>query len=303
MSSSPRVRAHVEHLAGSLGERHVLRPRALDAARDYIVRVWEDQGHRVERQSYVAHGVPVANLEVTLPARERTGEVIVVGAHYDSAPGTPGADDNASGVAALLELSRLLAGLEARRTLRLVAFVNEEPPFFMTGEMGSSVYARRVKERGEDIHLMLSLEMLGYYSDEPGSQRYPPLFRHFYPDRGHFIGLVSNLASRRRLGELARAFREASDFPCEHTATFGWVPGIWFSDHVSFWQLGYPAAMVTDTAYYRNPHYHQASDTPDKLDYERLAAVTSGLAGALERLASPPEPEPSRSSRQPRPAG
>jgi hypothetical protein len=145
--------------------------------------------------------------------------------------------------------------------------------------------------------------MLGYYSDEPGSQRYPPLFRHFYPDRGNFIGLVSNLASRRQLGELARAFREASDFPCEHVATFGWVPGIWFSDHVSFWRQGYPAAMVTDTAYYRNPHYHQASDTPDKLDYERLAAVTRGLAGALERLASAPEPRPIRSSRQPRPAG
>jgi Zn-dependent M28 family amino/carboxypeptidase len=288
MSSAAGLRAHVEHLAGSLGERHVRRPQALDAARDYVARVWQEQGYRVERQAYLAHGIPVANLEVTLGAHEHTEGVIVVGAHYDSAPGTPGADDNASGVAALLELSRLLGGLEPRRTLRLVAFVNEEPPFFMTEQMGSAVYARRMKERGDDVYLMLSLEMLGYYRDEPGSQRYPPLFRHFYPDRGNFIGLVSNLASRRRLGELARAFREASDFPCEHAATFGWVPGIWQSDHVSFWQRGYAAAMVTDTAYYRNPHYHQASDTPDQLDYERLAAVTRGLAGALERLARSP---------------
>jgi Zn-dependent M28 family amino/carboxypeptidase len=257
----------------------------LDAARDYIARVWEDQGHRVERQAYVAHGIPVANLEVTLPVRERGGGVIVVGAHYDSVPGTPGADDNASGVAALLELARLLAGLELRRTLRLVAFVNEEMPFFLTGDMGSAVYARQVKARGEAVHLMLSLEMLGYYRDEPGSQRYPPLLGRFRPDRGNFIGLVSNLASRHRLGELACAFRDASDFPCEHAATFGWVPGIWFSDHVSFWREGFAAVMVTDTAYYRNPHYHQASDTPDQLDYGRLAAVTNGLAGALERLA------------------
>jgi Zn-dependent M28 family amino/carboxypeptidase len=195
--------------------------------------------------------------------------------------GSPGADDNASGVAALLELSRLLAAKPAALSVRLAAFTNEEPPFFFTHRQGSMVYAREARGRGDDIRLMLSLEMLGCFSDEPGSQRYPPLMRRFYPDRGNFIALVSNLRSRRRLHQLARAFRAAGDFPCEHAAVPSWVPGVAWSDHLSFWRHGYRALMVTDTAFYRYPWYHTGGDTPEKLDYARFARATSGLHGAL----------------------
>jgi hypothetical protein len=168
-----------------------------------------------------------------------------------------------------------------------VAFVNEEPPFFPFGEMGSRVYARAARARGDDIRAMLSLETIGYYSDEPGSQRYPPFFRWFYPDRGNFIGFVANFSSRALMRNAVAAFRAASDFPVEHVATFGWIPGVDWSDHRSFWQQDYPAIMVTDTALYRYPYYHSAQDTPDKVDYERLARVTEGLRAVVRALANP----------------
>jgi hypothetical protein len=167
-----------------------------------------------------------------------------------------------------------------------VAFVNEEPPFFMTGRQGSMVYASAARSRGDDICLMVSLEMLGFYSDARGSQRYPPLFRWFYPDCGNFLGLVSNFRSRNVMLCLAKAYREQSSFPLEHVATFRWIPGIAWSDHRSFWRQGYPAVMATDTAFYRYRHYHRQSDTPDKLTYGAFAQATEGLYRALRALAS-----------------
>lgn len=166
-----RLQAHVAKLAGGIGERNVFRPQALHAAADYLRGQWAAQGYRVVSQSYDAHGVRSENLEVTLPGVSRPSEIILIGAHYDSVRGSPGANDNASGVAALLELSLALAQAKPVRSLRFVAFVNEEPPFFYWGEMGSKVYAKAARARGEDIRLMISLEMLGYYSEEPGSQR------------------------------------------------------------------------------------------------------------------------------------
>jgi Zn-dependent M28 family amino/carboxypeptidase len=282
-----RLRAHVEHLAGTIGERHVFRPAALDAARDYIAAEWRQQGYDVVPQWYDALGHRSANLEVTRLGSGRPERVLLIGAHYDTVPGSPGADDNASGVAALLELSRCFATATPKPsvTVRFVAFVNEEAPFFASGRQGSQVYAQSARARGDDIRLMLSLEMLGYFTDAPGSQRYPPLFRLLYPDRGNFIGLVSDLRSRRAMRRLARLFRAHSDFPLEHTATFRFVPGVSLSDHRSFWAVGYPAVMVTDTAFYRYPYYHQASDTPDKLSYPALARVTQGLYRALAAAA------------------
>jgi acetylornithine deacetylase/succinyl-diaminopimelate desuccinylase-like protein len=166
--------AHVRKLAGEIGERNVFRPQALHATADYLRAQWALQGYQVVSQGYEAHGVLSENLEVTLPGVSRPSEIILVGAHYDSVRGSPGADDNASGVAGLLELSRALVQAKPARTLRFVAFVNEEPPFFYWGEMGSKVYARRARARGDDIRLMISLEMLDYYSEEPDTQRYPP---------------------------------------------------------------------------------------------------------------------------------
>ncbi len=280
-----RLRRHVERLAGEIGERNVYRPQALHAAEDYIRDFWVMQGYELRAQEYTVGGVHSANLEVTLQGHERPGEVILVGAHYDTVPGSPGADDNASGVAALLELSRLLQESKPRYSLRFVAFVNEEAPFFFTSQQGSMVYATAARSRGDRIRLMVSLEMLGYYRDAPGSQCYPPVFRWFYPDRGNFIALVSNLRTRREMRRLAAAFRAGSTFPLEHAATFSWIPGVAWSDHLSFWRQGYRALMVTDTAFFRNPNYHAATDTPETLDYRRLAEVTAGLAGALERSA------------------
>ena len=199
-----RLRAHVEALAGTIGERHLLRPHALAAAADYIDAAWQAQGYVPERETFTVDGVDCANLVITRPGR--LDELLLIGAHYDTVRGSPGADDNASGVAALLELSRAFTAVAPSLTVRFVAFTNEEPPFFFTRQQGSVVHARAARARGERIALMISLEMLGYFDDRPGSQRYPPLFRWFYPDRGDFLGFVSDLRSRHRCSERPQLF-------------------------------------------------------------------------------------------------
>jgi Zn-dependent M28 family amino/carboxypeptidase len=285
-ASEQRLRHHTVTLATDIGERNVFRPHALAAAADFIRHEWRSQGHAVCSQSYRIGNLECENLEATIPGAVRADEIIMLGAHYDSVAGSPGADDIASGVAALLEIGRLLARSRPARTIRLVAFVNEEPPFFRGYEMGSRLYARAARQRRDDIRVMLSLEMLGYYSERPGSQRYPPFMRWFYPDRGNFIAFVSNLASRQALREIVRAFRARCEFPSESLATFSFVPGVAWSDHLSFWRERYPALMVTDTAFYRNPYYHTALDTPDRLCYPKTAQVVQGLADAMLDLAT-----------------
>lgn len=290
-ASSPtladRLRGHVTHLAVEIGQRNVFQPHALHATADYIRREWIAQGYQVSSQFYGAKGVKSENLDVSRMGKTRPDEIILVGAHYDTVSGSPGADDNASGIAALLELSRLFASMETARTLRFVAFVNEEPPFFFWGEMGSGVYAEAAKARGDDIRLMISLEMLGSYSEKPGSQGYPPLFGFFYPDRANFIAMVSNRASRKVLHHLVYAFKAHSGFPVESLATFEFIPGVAWSDHLSFWRAGYPAVMITDTAFFRNAAYHTAEDTPEKLNYPAMAQVVEGLFHALKELELP----------------
>lgn len=280
-----RLRRHVQALAGDIGERHVRRPAALAAAASYVRREFEALGYLVTAQTYRVNDIDCDNLEVVIPGAARPEEIILVGAHYDTVEGSPGADDNASGVAGVLELARLLRGARLARTVKLVAFVNEEPPFFFWGEMGSKVYAEAARRRGDDIRVMLSLEMLGCYSDMQGSQLYPPLLRWFYPDRGNFIAFVSNLGSRARLREVVAEFRANSDFPAEQLASPAFVPGIAWSDQLSFWRQGYPAVMVTDTAFYRYAHYHSPLDTPEKLFYPEMARVVTGLGRALLQLA------------------
>ena len=276
------LRAHVEALAGTIGERHVFRPHALAAAADYIDAAWRAQGYVPERETFTANGVGCANLVITRPGP--VDEILLIGAHYDTVRGSPGADDNASGVAGLLELSHAFTAVTPSVTVRLVAFTNEEPPFFFTRQQGSVVHARAARARGERIALMVSLEMLGYYDDRPGSQHYPPLFRWFYPDRGDFLGFVGDLRSRAAMRKAAAAFRAAGDLPLETCATLRWIPGVGSSDHAPFWRQGYRAFMATDTAYHRNPHYHTAGDVPGTLDYGRFAAAVAGLAGCFTRL-------------------
>jgi Zn-dependent M28 family amino/carboxypeptidase len=280
-----RLQAHVQMLAGDIGERNVFRPAALNDAASYVEREWDRQGYAVSRLPYEVSGLRCANLEVVRNGNMRRREILLIGAHYDSVEGSPGANDNASGVAALLEISRAFVATEPAMTVRFVAFVNEEPPFFMSSQQGSMVYAKEAFRRGDDIRLMVSLETIGWYSNRPGSQHYPPLFSLFYPDRGNFIGMVSDFGSTAAMRQLARAFRAQSDFPLQTVATFRFVPGVTWSDHRSFWHQGYQAIMITDTAPYRYPHYHRASDTPDKLVYPDFARVTLGLSAAFRDVA------------------
>ena len=278
------LRTHVEQLAGEIGERNVFRPQALQAAASYIEHQWEQQGYAVERLAYEVLGVRCLNLEITRSGGERKREILLIGAHYDTVIGSQGANDNASGVSALLEISRLFASIEPAVTVRFIAFVNEEPPFFMSRQQGNMVYADAARQRGDDIRLVASIETIGWYSNEPNSQSYPLLFNLFYLDRADFIGIVSNFRSRAAMRRLAATFRENSEFPLESTAMFPFVPGISWSDHRSFWRQGYRAVMITDTAFWYR-HYHAPTDTPNKLAYPELIRVTSGLFAAFSELA------------------
>lgn len=272
-----RLREHVTTLAGTIGERNTRRHHALQQAADYISGRFVSCGFRVRGQAYTADGMEVKNIVAEIAGTVRPAEIVIIGAHYDSPPGSPGADDNASGVAALLELVRRFSSEKPARTLRFVAFTNEEPPYFQTGLMGSRVYADGAKRRNENIVAMLALESIGYYSDAPGSQLYPFPFSLFYPDTGNFIGFVGNFGSRSLLRRAIGAFRKSTPFPSEGVTSPEFIPGIGWSDHWSFWREGYPALMVTGTALFRNPHYHQPTDTPDRLDYGRMTRVVGGL--------------------------
>ena len=201
-----------------------------------------------------------------------------MGAHYDSVFDCPAANDNGSGVAALLEISRLLRTEQLRRPVRFVAFTNEEPPFFRTDQMGSFQYAQSCHQRKDKISAMISLETIGYYSDAPNTQRFPhAIMGLIYPSTGNFLSFISNLQSQKLLKQAIASFRKSTKFPSQGVALPALVPGIDFSDHRPFWQFGYPGIMITDTAFLRYPHYHEADDTPDKINYDKLALVVAGL--------------------------
>jgi Zn-dependent M28 family amino/carboxypeptidase len=285
-----RLRAHVETLAGGIGERHLWRPEALAAAAQYVEASLRALGLTVHSHRFTVEGHTVRNLEVELRGSSRPDELVVVGAHYDSVLGSPGADDNATGVAAVLEVARACASARLPRTLRLVAFVNEEPPFFLGEGMGSVRYARRLREEGRHVVAMLSLETIGYYSDRPGSQQYPFPFRFFYPDRGDFVAFVGNTTSRALVRRTVDSFRRHAAFPAEGLAAPGWITGVGWSDHWSFWQQGYRAVMVTDTALFRYPHYHADTDRSDQIDYDRLPRVVAGLTEVVQELAGADPP-------------
>jgi hypothetical protein len=282
--AAPRLRAHVEMLAGTIGERNLWHREALARAADYITAQLVGSGYSPEAHPFDVSGTRVINLDAALMGTSRREDIVVVGAHYDSVSGCPGANDNATGVAAMLELAHRLARAPVSRTIRFAAFVNEEPPFFQTAHMGSVVYANAAKARGDRIVGMLSLETMGYYSDEKGSQQYPAAVAMLYPDVGNFIALVANVGSARLLMDARRAFKSRTPFPVQSAAVPAAIPGVGWSDHWAFWQAGYAAMMVTDTAPFRYPWYHTANDTPDKIDYEKLAQVVDGLEAVIESL-------------------
>jgi Zn-dependent M28 family amino/carboxypeptidase len=276
---------HINALATEIGERHTRRPVALLSAAKYIADALSASGREIEGHTYEVDGVDVHNIVSEQKGHSRTDEIVVIGAHYDTVPGCPGANDNASGVAALLEIARACRGQQFDRTLRLVAFVNEEPPFFQTEAMGSLLYARRCRAQRSPIVGMCALETIGCYSKAPGSQRYPAApFSLLYPTTGDFIAFVGNLRSRSWLRQASAAFKASTEFPIQAATVPSVVPGVAWSDHWSFWRVGYPAVMITDTAPYRYSHYHQPSDVPSHLNYESMAQVVSGLTGMVRRL-------------------
>ncbi len=280
------LRGIVTHLARGIGERNARRYDALCEAAGFLERSLAQAGHQVLRQSYEIAGKRFSNLEVEVRGHARPDEIVVVGAHYDTAPGSPGANDNGSSLAALLALARHFSGVSTPRTLRLVAFTNEEHPFTPTKQMGSRVYAMRCRERGEHVVGMLSLETIGYCSREPGSQKLS-LGGRLLPTTGDFLALVANRPSRELLDRVYRSWQGHSRVTAQRVVLPTYFPGAWSSDHWSFWKAGYPALMLTDTAPLRYPHYHKPGDTPEQVQFGWLEQVTRGLIATVADLIAP----------------
>ena len=280
------LKGHIEAIAAR--EHNIVHDDELEKAARYLEATLSAYGYTTDRQEYVVGGKTVRNIDAVIEPQAGIAdpEVIVLGAHYDSVEDAPGANDNASGTAAVLELARLLKDLQGRtrKRIRLVLFVNEEPPYFMTRDMGSLRYAEALAARKERVSAMFSLETLGYYSDAPGSQKYPFPFGLMFPDRGDFVAFVGLTHSRPLVQETMRSFRSHTSFPTVGGIAPVIIPGIGWSDHWAFGQYGFQGVMVTDTAPFRYPHYHEPTDTPDKVDTERLARVVKGMERVVRDL-------------------
>jgi Zn-dependent M28 family amino/carboxypeptidase len=269
-----RLKAHVVYLSETVAPRSFEHAAKLRAASRYIQAQLAEAGARVTVQDVIVQDEKFNNVVARFGPTQ--GAVLVIGAHYDAHDTTPGADDNASGVAALLELARLLVQHPPKRPVELVAYTLEEPPHFRTEHMGSVWHAKSMS--GKAVDMMISLEMLGYFNDEEGSQSYPlPLLDMLYPTQGNFIGIVGRFGDWSQVRRLKAAMRGASDLPVASINAPPGLTGVDFSDHRSYWGVGIPAVMVTDTAFFRNHEYHQGGDTADRLDYARMAKVVQGV--------------------------
>jgi len=279
-----KLREHVRVLSVEIGLRHVGEHANLVKAAAYVEDELKGMGYAVRSQEWDEGGRPVRNLDVTIEGKTRPKEIVVMGAHYDSARQSPGADDNGSGVAALLEIARMVKDNPQSRTVRLVFFVNEEPPYFGTSRMGSWQYARESKRKGEDIRAMIALDSLGRFSEEPQSQHYPAMLAKEFPDTANFVAFVSRTEDVGLVRDTVGAFREKTPVPSEGAALPGFLDGVGFSDHWSFWQFGYPAVMVSDTAFFRWREYHTPNDTMEQIDFLVLTRVTVGLRDVVVSL-------------------
>lgn len=277
--------AHVQHLSVQIGSRSVYEYSNIKKTETYIKSVLEELGLGYSTQEFRYRNNLFSNIIVSIPGREEPDDIFIIGAHYDTVSGTPGADDNGSGVAVLLEVCRLLNTQELSRTLRLIFFVLEEPPAFRTASMGSYVYAKQARLDKENIYGMISLEMVGFFSNKKGAQSFPaPFMSLFYSNVPDFIGVVGNFKSRQLVKKISESIKRGSAIPIESLATFRFLPGIDWSDHGSFWKMGYPAVMITDTSFYRNPNYHKGSDTINTLDFLKMAEVVRGLIQVVRDL-------------------
>ncbi len=288
MPSPSALERLVRHLSLEIGPRPYLRPQALEKTRDFIVEEFKGHNRSIYLQDYTVGGKRYSNVVCSrLPFEAYKAykrPLLVIGAHYDTVSFTPGADDNASGIAGLLELSRVM-GDDLPEEVLLVAFTLEEPPFYRTRNMGSYRFARLLKRMGVKLMGMICLEMIGYFSDRPQSQHFPlPLMDKVYPSTGNFIALVGNIWSKAFTQQVEAAFKRADTIPVYSLNAPFLVFGVDLSDHWSFYKCGFKAVMVTDTAFYRNPNYHRPTDLPETLDYSRMAAVVAALKRAVEEL-------------------
>jgi hypothetical protein len=276
---------HVEHLSVTIGSRSVFEYDKIEATKRYIVSCLKTFGYIPTLQNYDYEGKTFSNIIVSIPGVKYPDETVIIGAHYDTVYGTPGADDNASAVAVLLEVCRALKSISPGRTLKLIFFFLEEPPVFRTEHMGSYVYAKEAKARNENIKAMICLEMVGYYSDKKDGQTFPlPLMSMMFSTTPNFIAVVGNLKSRNLVDKVKNSLLKVSPIPVETLTSVSFVPGVDLSDHRSFWEMGYPAVMITDTAFYRNPNYHTENDTIDTLDFNTMADLLKGLLQAAKDL-------------------
>jgi hypothetical protein len=275
-----RLKRHVIMLAETLSPRDYQHPQNLDRVAAYIRQEFEQAGGKVSEQPFQVRGVTYRNIRAFFGPQ--TQERVVIGAHYDAAGALPAADDNASGVAGLIELAHLVGKSSASKPLKtaveLVAFTLEEPPFFASASMGSAVHAKSLKDQKVPVRLMLCLEMIGYFSDAPGSQRFPvAAMKLMYPTVGNFIAVVGKLGQGGVVKRIKKAMQGASSLPVHSINAPPSLPGIDLSDHRNYWNAGYDAAMITDTSFFRNSAYHTARDTPNTLDYRRMAMVVEGV--------------------------
>lgn len=280
-----RIQDHLKMLTITIGERSVYTPGNLKKAENYIETFYQDLGLQVKKEPYQYHDFTVSNIVAEISFCENPSRCYLLGAHYDSVVGTVGADDNASAIAVQLETARCLEALRDRGeldlTVKFVSFALEEPPAYGTRHMGSRIYANKAKKNKEKIDGMICLEMVGYTCRQPGCQKYPfPLMFMGYPEEGNFIGIVGNLSSRKFTRALFDAFRKNSELPVVKLTVplGGWLlPSVRLSDHASFWDQSFKAVMITDSAFYRNPHYHLPSDTMEKLDTRFMAELVDSL--------------------------
>ena len=280
-----RLRRHVTAIASE--PHNIVHYDALEKSAAYIEAELKALGYEPVSQAYDVNGKSVRNISVEIapPDAGAATPSLVVGAHYDSYGNAPGANDNGSGSAAVIELARLLKDMPLRdKRLRLVLFVNEEPPYDRTPYMGSYRFAKQLKDNGEKLIGMVSLETIGAFSDQPGTQKYPSPFDLVFPDVANFIALVALPGGRSFLHDFVASFRDHTRIPTIGGTAPDFIDGIGWSDHWAFYMLGYPAIMITDTALFRYPEYHTPADTPDKVDYGKLAHITQGVAATLRDL-------------------
>lgn len=276
------LKSHVSMLSETIGERNYLKYDNLQKATEYITNEFNKFGYMSTQQVFQIEGKKFANI-IARKSSSQSEETLVIGAHYDSAMGTPGADDNASGVAALLEIARYFQDKQVNMNMEFVAFTNEEPPFFRSEDMGSKRFANKKRAENTKLSAMICLEMLGYYTEEKGSQKYPLwLLKLFYPSKGNYIAFVSNGKSSNFKNRIVKEFKKNSKIKVRTLTAPLFVTGVDFSDHRSFWANGYKAIMITDTSFYRNRNYHSGSDTIDTLDFEKMSAVVEGLIKSIE---------------------